>query len=215
MTSPSVAADGEERRSDRKRRAIVEAATAAFLEHGYRGPSMDAVAAGAGVSKQTVYQHFGDKQRLFRELIAATVQSASDPVYDEVRRLADSGRLEKDLRDLARRLLTLVLQPRMMRLRRLVIAEARQFPDMGRFFYELGPGRTITALGDTFAELARQGRLDAPDPTLRPRPAAPPQPVQLADHVGPAERSDAARPRRPPDTPRDQPVGRPRGTDLS
>jgi len=94
------------------------------------------------------------------------VQSASDPVYDEVRRLADSGRLEKDLRDLARRLLTLVLQPRMMRLRRLVIAEARQFPDMGRFFYELGPGRTITALGDTFAELARQGRLDAPDPML-------------------------------------------------
>ena len=80
------------------------------------------------MSKQTVYQHFGDKQRLFRELIAATVQSASDPVYDEVRRLADSGRLDKDLRDLARRLLTLVLQPTMMRLRRLVIAEARAVP---------------------------------------------------------------------------------------
>jgi TetR/AcrR family transcriptional regulator, mexJK operon transcriptional repressor len=156
----------EERRSDRKRRAIVEAATAAFLDHGYGGTSMDAVAAAAGVSKQTVYQHFGDKQRLFRELIAATVQSVSDPVYDEVRRLADSGHLEKDLRDLARRLLTLVLQPTMMRLRRLVIAETRQFPELGRIFYDLGPGRTIAALADAFAELTRQGRLNTPDAIL-------------------------------------------------
>jgi AcrR family transcriptional regulator len=156
----------EERRSDRKRRAIVDAATAAFLDHGYGGTSMDAVAAAAGVSKQTVYQHFGDKQRLFRELIAATVQSVSDPVYDEVRRLADSGHLEKDLRDLARRLLTLVLQPTMMRLRRLVIAETRQFPELGRIFYDLGPGRTIAALADAFAELTRQGRLNTPDAIL-------------------------------------------------
>ena len=166
MTSAAVGEPTDDRRSARKRRAIIEAATAAFLDHGYRGTSMDAVAAAAGVSKQTVYQHFGDKQRLFRELIAATVQSASDPVYDEVRRLADSGHLEHDLRDLARRLLRLVVQPTMMRLRRLVIAEARQFPDLGRTFYDLGPGRTIAALAATFAELTRQGRLNAPDATL-------------------------------------------------
>jgi len=166
MTSAAPDPVSGERRSDRKRRAIIEAATAAFLDHGYRGTSMDAIAAAADVSKQTVYQHFGDKQRLFRELIAATVQSASDPVYDEVRRLADSGRLGSDLRDLARRLLRLVLQPTMMRLRRLVIAEARQFPDLGRVFYDLGPGRTIAALADTFAELTRHGRLHTPDATL-------------------------------------------------
>lgn len=158
--------DAEGTRSARKRRAIVEAATAAFLEQGYRGTSMDAVAAAAQVSKQTVYQHFQDKERLFREVIAATVQAASDPVHEEVRRLADSGRLERDLRDLARRLLTLVLQPSVLRLRRLVIAEARQFPDLGRHFYELGPGRTIAALADTFAELDRQGRLVVPNAQL-------------------------------------------------
>jgi TetR/AcrR family transcriptional regulator, mexJK operon transcriptional repressor len=166
MASSGLGADTDERRSARKRRSIVAAATTAFLENGYRGTSMDAVAAAAGVSKQTVYQHFQDKERLFREVIAATVQSASDPVHDEVRRLADSGLLEKDLRDLARRLLALVLQPEMMRLRRLVIAEARQFPDMGRHFYDLGPGRTIAALAETFAELTRQGRLAAVDPKL-------------------------------------------------
>ena len=166
VTVSAQATDDDHRRSARKRRAIVVAATTAFLEHGYRGTSMDAVAAAAGVSKQTVYQHFGDKQRLFRELVAATVQAASDPVHEEVRRLTDSGRLERDLRDLARRLLSLVLRPQMMCLRRLVIAEARQFPDMGRHFYELGPGRTMAALADTFAELDRQGRLTAPDAKL-------------------------------------------------
>jgi AcrR family transcriptional regulator len=166
VTSSPTPDSAEDRRSDRKRRAIIDAATAAFLEHGFRGTSMDAVAAAGGVSKQTVYQHFGDKTRLFRELIAATVQEASDPVYDEVQRLANSGDLDSDLRDLARRLLRLVLQPTVMRLRRLVIAEARQFPDLGQAFYELGPGRTIAALADTFAELNRQGRLRAPDATL-------------------------------------------------
>ncbi len=166
MTSAMPDEEADQRRSARKRRAITEAATAAFLEHGYRGASMDAIAAAAQVSKQTVYQHFGDKQRLFSQLVAATVQAASDPVHDEVRQLADSGRLEDDLRDLARRLLTLVLQPPMMRLRRLVIAEARRFPELGQVFYELGPGRTIAALAGTFAELARQGRLNAPDAEL-------------------------------------------------
>jgi TetR/AcrR family transcriptional repressor of mexJK operon len=166
VTSAAAGQATDEHRSARKRRAIIEAATAAFLEHGYRGTSMDAVAAAAGVSKQTVYQHFGDKQRLFHELIQATVQAASDPVHDEVRRLTGGGQLEDDLRDLARRLLTLVVQPTMLRLRRLVIAEARRFPELGRVFYEQGPGRTIATLADTFAALTAQGTLDAPDPTL-------------------------------------------------
>jgi TetR/AcrR family transcriptional repressor of mexJK operon len=166
MTSPAAAEAADGHRSARKRRAILDAATEAFLEQGYGGTSMDSIAAAAGVSKQTVYQHFGDKQRLFRELIAATVQAASDPVYDEARRLADSGRIEDDLRDLARRLLALVMQPTMLRLRRLVIAEARRFPELGRVFYDQGPGRTIATLAETFAELAAQGKLHAPDPML-------------------------------------------------
>jgi TetR/AcrR family transcriptional repressor of mexJK operon len=156
----------DERRSVRKRRAILDAATAAFLEHGYRGTSMDAVAAAAGVSKQTVYQHFGSKEQLFHQLIRATVQAASDPVYDEVRELADGGRLEENLRDLARRLLTLVLQPRMLQLRRLVIAEGRRFPELGREFYDQGPGRVISSLAESFAALARHGELSVPDAKL-------------------------------------------------
>ena len=89
---------------------------------------MDEIAALAGVSKQTVYKHFADKERLFTEIVISTVNEASDPVHAEVLELRDSGDLAADLRDLARRQLTLVLQPNLMQLRRLVIAEVGALP---------------------------------------------------------------------------------------
>src|SRR3954452_9970711 len=121
--SPALDASAESR-SARKRRAILEAATAAFLRNGYLGTSMDEIAAAAGVSKQTVYKHFADKERLFQEIVTTTVDAASDPVQAEVRSLQDSGDLEAALRALARRQLGKVMQPRLLALRRLVIAEA-------------------------------------------------------------------------------------------
>src|SRR5436305_2055930 len=98
-------------RSTRKREAILAAATAAFLRSGYLGTSMDEIAAAAGVSKQTVYKQFADKERLFSEIVVRMVDEASDPVHGAVRSLQDTGDLEADLRELARRQLTLVLQP--------------------------------------------------------------------------------------------------------
>ena len=50
-----------------------------------------------------------------------------------------------------------------MQLRRLVIAEAVSFPQLGRSFYELGPGRTIKELTAVFRRLDRRGLLRAPD----------------------------------------------------
>ena len=54
--------------------------------------------------------------------------------------LQDSGDIEADLRDLARRQLAKVMQPQVLQLRRLVIGEATRFPELGRTFYELGRG---------------------------------------------------------------------------
>ena len=64
--------DGEGR-SARKRRAIMDAARNLFLRNGFAATSMDDVAALAAVSKQTVYKHFADKQRLFTEFIGSDI----------------------------------------------------------------------------------------------------------------------------------------------
>ncbi len=161
-----MAMNDEERQSTRKRKAIVEAATTTFLHKGYLGTSMDEIAALGGVSKQTVYKHFADKERLFFEVVTSTVNEASDPVHAEVLELRDSGDLEADLRGLARRQLTLVLQPKLLQLRRLVIAESSRFPELGRRFYERGPGRTMAALAAAFERLAARGLLAVEDANL-------------------------------------------------
>jgi TetR/AcrR family transcriptional repressor of mexJK operon len=157
---------GEETRSARKRAAILEAATTLFLRNGYRGTSMDEIAALAAVSKQTVYKHFADKARLFSEIAIRTVEEVAEPVHDEVLKLEDSGSVEADLHRLARKLLRMVIQPRILQLRRLVIGEASRFPELGRTFLEQGPGRTIAALAIVFERLAERGVLELDDPQL-------------------------------------------------
>ena len=120
----------------------------------------------AAVSKQTVYKHFADKESLFTEIVIGTVDAAGDPITTRCRASRDTGDVEADLRDLARRQLARVMQPRLLALRRLVIGEAGRFPELGRTFYERGPGRTIDALASAFERLAARGMLEVDDPQL-------------------------------------------------
>ena len=168
MTSAAPSRDEfeDERRSARKRRAILEAATTVFLSNGYLGTSMDEIAALARVSKQTVYKHFADKERLFSEIVTAEVDEIANPNTDEVLKLTETGDLERDLRRLARRQLRAVMEPRLLQLRRLVIGESGRFPQLGRLFYERGPGRTIDTLATMFERLASRGVLELDDPRL-------------------------------------------------
>ncbi|GLQ30133.1 TetR/AcrR family transcriptional regulator [Litoribrevibacter albus] len=55
--------------SEQKRQSILDAAKETFVEQGYLATSMDAVAAKAGVSKRTVYNHFPSKEVLFSSII--------------------------------------------------------------------------------------------------------------------------------------------------
>ena len=156
----------EEGRSARKRRAIMEAATRVFLGNGYLGTSMDEIAALAAVSKQTVYKHFADKEGLFTEIILGTIDQVGEPFHAEVLTLGDTDDLPRELGLLARRLIGAVMAPDVLRLRRLVIAEAERFPQLGRTYYERGPGRTAAALAPHFQRLAERGLLRLEDPLL-------------------------------------------------
>jgi len=169
MTADRLTSEsGEEHdsRGQRRRRAILEAAAEVFLRDGYVGTSMDEIAAVASSSKQTVYRMFSDKEALFNEIVITTVREASDPVHDEVVDLRDTGDIEADLRDLARRQLAKVMTPEIMSLRRLVIGEASRFPNLSRVFYELGPQRIIAALAESFERLVQRGLLHLDDPLL-------------------------------------------------
>jgi TetR/AcrR family transcriptional regulator, mexJK operon transcriptional repressor len=151
-------------RSQAKRAAILEAATGLFLENGYRGTSMDDVAARAAVSKQTVYKHFSEKERLFTEIVLDTIAKYVDPYYEEILRLDGTGDLDAELRGLARDLLDMLMQPPLLRLRRLVIGEAGRFPQLGRTYYERGPGRAAQALAAVFEQLGARSVLSLDDP---------------------------------------------------
>ncbi|MES2742330.1 MAG: TetR/AcrR family transcriptional regulator [Pseudomonadota bacterium] len=58
-----------QRLTDRKRLAIIDAAIAEFRVNGFEATSMDRVAATAGVSKRTVYNHFPSKDALFSQIL--------------------------------------------------------------------------------------------------------------------------------------------------
>jgi TetR/AcrR family transcriptional regulator, mexJK operon transcriptional repressor len=150
-------------RSARKRKLILDAATQAFLTRGYDGTSMDDVAALAAVSKPTVYKHFADKERLFYEIVLATTDPMRELVGLVDTAFSAARDLERDLRTFARQFLGALMQPDVLRLRRLVIANAERFPEMGRAWYEHGFERVLAALASQLERLTEQRALDAHD----------------------------------------------------
>ncbi len=162
----SAANNAGEGRSARKRRAIFEAATEVFLQGGYLGTNMDEIAALSGVSKQTIYKHFSSKEALFVEIVTSMTGVAGDLVREDLPVFDDSGDVAAYLRGYALTQLTVVLTPRLMQLRRLVIGEVNRFPDLARVLYEGGPQRAIGLLTTVLSDLAERGLLTIDDPVV-------------------------------------------------
>ena len=151
----------------RKRAAIVRAATDLFLRRGYADTSTDQIAAAASVSKQTLYNQFGDKQRLFTEIIlgvTATAERFAAELPAEAVGLRTAEELEPGLRALARRYLASVINPQVLALRRLMIGEAHRFPELAATYYERAPARVLAALADLFDRLGERRLLTVEDP---------------------------------------------------
>lgn len=126
-------------KSEKKRVQILEAATSLFISQGITATSMDQLAEAAGVSKQTLYSHFGGKEDLF---VAAIEQKCihyalSEELFDDERPLREV------LKDLASHLVELLLSEDAIKLHRLCISGVDQFPTICELFYEAGP-RNIT-----------------------------------------------------------------------
>ena len=155
-----------EKRSDRKHREIMQAATALFVAQGYDGTSMDDIAAKAGVSKQTIYKHFADKDRLFSEIVLATNQKVDHVVGLVLSTLNNTEDLVGDLGKLGRNFLEALMDEELLQVRRLVIANADRMPSLGRQWYEDGFERVTTALISCFETLAAKNLLQIEDARL-------------------------------------------------
>ncbi|MEO0997899.1 MAG: TetR/AcrR family transcriptional regulator [Pseudomonadota bacterium] len=134
-----ISSENDQRRPGRpksleKQAAIRQAAADMFLSVGWEGTSMDAVAAAAGVSKQTVYSHFRSKDDLFR----ACVRSKKELYQLEVDPSAQPD-LATGLARFARSLLELLRDPEVMAMYRLLVAHCMDFPKLVRNFHEAGP----------------------------------------------------------------------------
>ncbi len=148
--------------SEPKRQAIVTAAKESFLRDGY-GARMDAVAAAAAVSKQTIYNHFGSKEELFKAVVDEVAAQLLAPLLDP-RHLHAAPR--DALTEFGLIYMRLLLAPSSLALHRIVVAEAPRFPSLSRAIYASGPGRAVTSLAHYLTEADRRGLLRVPDPEI-------------------------------------------------
>ncbi|APR81490.1 Transcriptional regulator, TetR family protein [Minicystis rosea] len=160
-TAPVTSATG----SPAKRAAIVEAAKRVFLREGFSRASVDAIAAEAEVSKQTIYNHFGDKERLFFAVIEG---AQSGPSAEQEKALDElfSGDAEPAvaLQKLGRRLLGWMFREELSALRRLIIAEIVHYPQLRLAWAQGGPLRLMIRLVGYLARETERGRLDVQKP---------------------------------------------------
>lgn len=146
--------------SDKKREAILRGAKAAFLKEGFGGASMDQVAALAGVSKMTVYRHFGSKEELFAGVITDLCHFIVAEDLDAI----FAQEPQQALRAFARKMTDIVFEPDTAELHRIVIAESRRFPKLGQLFYQTGPQACIDALEAFFIRHKGNPNLKVNDP---------------------------------------------------
>ena len=106
---------------------ILDVATKMFLAEGYGTTSIDAIARRARISKRTFYHRFPDKAALFGAVIHRIIERLRPPANIP---LYEGSNLDEILRHLARLILRAVLAPTALSLHRLMVAEARRFPEL-------------------------------------------------------------------------------------
>ena len=130
-----------------KRQAILDAAKAMFTRHGFAGVSMDQIAAEAGVSKLTVYSHFGDKEALFAAAVRAKCEEQLPPdLFAAPRR----GSLRTQLLAIARGFFGLVMSEEAIAMHRMMLGSESD-DKLRELFWQAGPQR----VQDSFAEFLR------------------------------------------------------------
>jgi TetR/AcrR family transcriptional repressor of mexJK operon len=132
-----------------KRQHILEAAMELFLEKGYSAASTSELLRRVGGSKTTIYTHFRDKAGLFTAIVDELLKDAV--AFSTALDLSELS-IREALVVIADEHLKVVLSARYIGLIRIVAAEVGRFPELGKAFYEHGPGKSYESF-ETFLDL--------------------------------------------------------------
>jgi TetR/AcrR family transcriptional regulator, mexJK operon transcriptional repressor len=113
---------------EKRKGRVMQVATEYFVEHGYAATSLVDIARGAGVATRTLYQHFGDKEAIFREVIFARDEGTAV----ELPTVQPGDTLFKALERAGHYAFDVTYRDRSIGLMRLMIAESKRFPDFMR-----------------------------------------------------------------------------------
>jgi AcrR family transcriptional regulator len=154
--------EGRDRRSAAKREAITDAALRVFLSEGYARASVDAIAAGAGVSKRTIYNHFEDKRALFLTIVSqCSAALAADHAAIAARHFGDARDAREALVGFGDEWLSRKgRRADHAALVRLLIGEATHFPDAARAWSDNGSELVLKDLAAHLRTLADRGLLE-------------------------------------------------------
>lgn len=143
-----------------KRAAILDAAKRMFTTRGFEGTSMDQIAAEAGVSKLTVYSHFGDKETLFAEAVRAFCQQQlPDTLFQP-----EPGMPVRDrLLAIARAFYVMITHPEAVAGQRILCAPQLTDSGLPQLFWEAGPKRVQSEFGALLERRIVSGELDIAD----------------------------------------------------
>jgi TetR/AcrR family transcriptional regulator, mexJK operon transcriptional repressor len=152
--------------SEQKRSAIIDAALQLFLRDGFTRTSVDAIAEQAGVSKRTIYNHYGDKEHLFLSVVGDTFDSMIAVVVALMQKyLTDvpDGQVEPNVIAFACDAALLAARSsERSALIRLMMAEAPHFPELQ--IVQMRPRGITAAIAERLIILDARGLLDVPDP---------------------------------------------------
>lgn len=144
-----------------KRAAIMEAAKRLFVEQGYEGVSMDQIASEAGVSKLTVYSHFGDKENLFGEAVRAHCEQSMPTGLFEP---DPSVPLRRRLTEIGRAFVAMIMKPEAIAGHRILCSPQVASSDLTAMFWEAGPQRVQASFTALLERRIAAGELEIPDP---------------------------------------------------
>jgi TetR/AcrR family transcriptional repressor of mexJK operon len=144
------------RRSER----LIEIAASMFMERGFEGTSIDAVAEAAGIGKATLYARYKDKGELF----AAVLQRKIDRwlAMNEADQ-GTSGDIEEILLALARRTVAGALTPESTAINRIIMAEAARFPKLAKLVHEQGWQRSNSFVAALLDQFVKSGQIEVED----------------------------------------------------